>query len=374
MKRAVRAYREMSGFYRLLPLSSQLKLYVAIFFTFAPLAILCVSNITGQRAWYEVGVWMACSGLIAVGWAVSLMRNLKYLWLVIPGQLLIIILLPNWQPSADYASTHFSAEGIGLVSVIILGCIFFISFLNGEGARRLKLQAEIDLARRIHARLVPPLSLTTPRLEVYGKSVPCIETGGDLIDMVETDGKVGLYIADVSGHGVQAGVLMSMVKSAMRMKLLHSDALESLCRDLNRIFLQIDTPEFFVTLASMQFNNSSTVSYSLAGHPPILHYHRESRTLRELANQHPPLGVVPNNNFSVRTLDAVSGDLFVLFTDGLIEVVGEYDNDDGLERIAALIRKHDDQPLPQLYKTIMTAVQACGPQGDDQTLMLVRVR
>ena len=86
MSRTANAYREMSSFYRLLPFCSQLKLYIAIFFTFSPLAILCVSNITGQRAWYEVGVWMACSGFIAVGWAVSLMRNLKYLWLVIPVQ------------------------------------------------------------------------------------------------------------------------------------------------------------------------------------------------------------------------------------------------------------------------------------------------
>ena len=88
-----------------------------------------------------------------MGWAVSFMRNLKYLWLVIPGQVLIILLLAEWQPSSGVVNTSFSAEGIGLVSIIILGGVFFISFLNGEGARRLKLQAEMDLARRIHAHL-----------------------------------------------------------------------------------------------------------------------------------------------------------------------------------------------------------------------------
>ena len=81
------------------------------------------------------------------------------------------------------------------------------------------MQTELALAHAIQATLVPTLSSQVGRFEGYGKSIPSTEMGGDLIDAVESDGTLLAYIADISGHGLAAGQLMGMLKTAMRVAL-----------------------------------------------------------------------------------------------------------------------------------------------------------
>jgi serine phosphatase RsbU (regulator of sigma subunit) len=78
------------------------------------------------------------------------------------------------------------------------------------------MQTELSLAHGIQARLVPDITLQTSRFEVYGRSIPGTEMGGDLIDLIESDdGGLLAYVADISGHGLAAGQLMGMLKAAL---------------------------------------------------------------------------------------------------------------------------------------------------------------
>ena len=328
--------------------------------------------------WYESLAWMAGSGIIAVSYAYTSIRNPKFIPAAVFLNLLIIYILNTFFTSLGGSGTgvvmRVNLQWLGFILTIVLGYIFFVSFIRGEGAKSIRLQTEISLAQELHTHLVPEISLASSQIEVYGKSVSSNEVGGDLIDVIEKDGKFALFIADVSGHGVKAGVLMSMVKSSIRMKLLDSDDLGSLLKDLNQIVCQMKTPEMFVTLACFQLDGRHKSQFSLAGHPPILHYSSRTKTVNELPNQHLPLGVLPDYSFSVETLNLSSGDLLVFLTDGLTEVENKSREQFGLERISEIVRRRAEQSLPEIYSSIMSAVQAFGQQQDDQTLILARIR
>lgn len=90
-----------------------------------------------------------------------------------------------------------------------------ISFLTGEGLANLRLQTELALAHEIQTVLVPPISYKGAEFEAYGRSIPSEKVGGDLVDIVEAGGLLA-YVADVSGHGLPAGQLMGMLKTAVR--------------------------------------------------------------------------------------------------------------------------------------------------------------
>ena len=167
---------------------------------------------------------------------------------------------------------------------------------------------------------------------------------------------------------------MGMLKSAIRMQLFTPSPLDSLLSNLNQVVLQVEKPETFATFACMRFDGSPSAEYSLAGHLPILHHHRGSGTLRKLSNQHLPLGVLAEQSYGSETVKFSRGDLFVLLTDGLTEVMDNDGRQFGQEQIEALITENADKPLPELYTTVMRAVGRLAEQSDDQTLLLARVR
>jgi sigma-B regulation protein RsbU (phosphoserine phosphatase) len=105
---------------------------------------------------------------------------------------------------------------------MVLGYILLVIFINKEGIKNLRLQAEINLAQELHSNLVPKIEIVNNRFEIFGISNPTDEVGGDLIDFFENETAQTCYIADVSGHGVAAGSMMGMFKSTIRV-LLNKD-------------------------------------------------------------------------------------------------------------------------------------------------------
>ena len=246
--------------------------------------------------------------------------------------------------------------------------------IAGEGTRNLRLRTEVALAERIHSTLVPPLSLSTARFEAFGGSEPSSEVGGDLLDAVDRDGHVVLCVADVSGHGVAAGTFMGMAKSAMRMRLLSPVPLGALLDDLGEVVGQLRSPEMFLTFAGIQFDASNAAEIALAGHLPVLHWRRAAGTFDTIANQFPPLGVVARQRHTSTRVEFAPGDVFVVLTDGLTEVVDRRHAEFGLGGVMATLQRHIHAPLSTLYNEVLAAARAHGPQTDDQTLLLIRAR
>ena len=355
---------------------SRLHIYSAVFCIFGAMGLIYCMALSKTVPWYGLITWFVYSGLVAVGWAYSFTSNIKFLYVLIPSSMVIPPVarhlfgyLPGEVPHSPYHGV------VALVSIMALvgGYILFISFINREGTRTMRLVTEIRLAQQIHSRLVPPINQKVGRYEFFGRSDSSTEVGGDLIDVVEKDGRVGAFVADVSGHGVRAGVLMAMCKSAARMRLLSDDSLNGLMDDLNRVVMQVKEMDMFVTVACLQFDHGNTARFLLAGHPPILHYHKSTGKITELGSNYPPTGVVANLHHVQTDVAFETGDLFVLLTDGFLEVENKAGDQFGQERIETLIKSNASRPLTDIFDTVLKAVRDHGPQDDDQTLLLVRV-
>ena len=368
-----RYYRK--AFFRSLPTRSYLKLLIAIFFTFSTIGFVLDLWKEGQLPLWNLFLTVAYSGLIAVGFAHGVMRN----WKLIPVVLLIQFTLPFVLPgsaasfsTSEIMESRLILDGFGILSSVILGYVFFVIFISGEGIPHVRLKTEMDLAKEMHDVLVPPIQYQNQHFAIYGKSIPTSEVGGDLLDFYETENSITCYTADVSGHGVAAGLFMGMFKSAMHTSLQSNSSLATVLNTVNKSLHKLKKASMFLTASAIRFNENKTAEFSVAGHLPILHYRAHSHSIQYLTIKQIPLSVQPDYKFSTETVSFESGDVFLFLTDGLTEVSNAKDEEFELERIEALLLRNASQPIEELFQTIITEIHQHGPQRDDQTMMIVR--
>jgi serine phosphatase RsbU (regulator of sigma subunit) len=231
-----------------------------------------------------------------------------------------------------------------------------------------------EVAKAMQSTLVPPLHYRGHRLEACGQCIPKDEVGGDLMDLVADGPEVIAYVADVSGHGLRAGVLMGMIKTAMRYGLLLQRPLRDLISDLNRLLPQVKEPSMFATLAALRFDGSKEVEYVSAGHVPLLHFRKKTNDVISHQAQQLPLGLLPARGAVVtRRIPYEAGDIFALPTDGALELGVDPDAEEGLAVLARTLSSFHDYPLPEILEILQNEIRRHGPQHDDRTVLLVRV-
>jgi len=311
-------------------------------------------------------------GIVALIWVVGGLSGFGWYglgWLFYPTA---IVWAPSPIPHAMRMRILFDAIGVWVG--VTLGFRLLLSFVTTEGVAATRMQTELSLAHGIQATLVPTLSFETARFEVYGKSVPSTEMGGDLIDVVESEGSLLAYVADISGHGLPAGQLMGMLKAALRVSLQFHQEPVALLESADRVLPSVKEPDMYATIALLYFDGSAEAEYALAGHVPILHYRHGSGDTARLSMEQFPLGLIPGGHYASQRVSYAPRDLFLLLTDGITEVVNERDEEFGLDRVEGLLRQNAEQPLPQIWELVMGEVRQCGEQQDDQSLLLFRVR
>jgi serine phosphatase RsbU (regulator of sigma subunit) len=326
-----------------------------------------VSNVKGVRPVFLIFIVVlvpyVAGGLSGIGW-------LGLGWLTYP----ISLAVTPW-PIPQTLKVRILFDAIGIFISVGLGYRLLLSFVSNEGLANVQMQTELSLAHGIQATLVPNLSLQTARFEVYGKSIPSTEMGGDLIDIIENDdGNLLAYVADISGHGLAAGQLMGMLKTALRVSLQFHQQPASLLESADRVLPALKEPDMYATLALLHLDGSTQVEYALAGHLPILHYRHGSGDTARLSMEQFPLGLIPGGRYATLRIGYSPGDMFLLLTDGITEVVNERDEEFGLARLEQLLIKHAAQPLSQIWEIAMGEVRQHGVQQDDQSLLLLRIR
>ncbi|HEY5381087.1 MAG TPA: SpoIIE family protein phosphatase [Acidobacteriaceae bacterium] len=290
----------------------------------------------------------------------------------------------HWMARSFHFRTVPSEQGIHFAATSILICsitsyFFFTNFIRTEGKRSLILQNELELAHSIQQTLVPTLEIRTLRFELYGISRPSDKVGGDLVDAVLlTSGDLIAFLADISGHGLPASILMGRVKTAARTALLDaaerepSDTLPLLLNRLNIVLPQVKEPTAFATFTGFHLGADGNIFCALAASPPIVHWHASAQSISQFQEPQFPVGLLPVCQFDGFPLDASSGDLFVVATDGILEVANKQGEEFGMERLQAAIAQNHSDPLPELAGKILSAARTFGHQFDDQTILAVR--
>lgn len=359
--------------YHILRPRARFTLLAAIFFVFAPVSLLASSGLGHGWLWSDIAGWMIGSALIATSWAYAAFRGRNFWLPIVCNTLIPTIQGMYFSSSLGAGDAIVTPAAIAVVASIIVGYIMFVAFIRGEGARTMHLAAEMELAKEIHDHLVPDVRFCDDRYEILGSSSPSSEVGGDLLDLSPRPQSLHVTVADVSGHGVRAGVLMAMIKSALRTKLL-DQACASVCDDLNTVVSSLKRPDMYATAIVIELLPDHRAYFTGAGHPAVLHVGGRDGACSTWSSQNPPLGVLPGIPFEKSQLGLAPGDLLVILTDGLIEVENERGEMFGEQRILEVIRNNAGEPLEKIRQLLLESARRWGKQTDDQTLVLVRAR
>ena len=358
-----------------LPLRRSVKLLAAVFITLAAIAFFVDLLTFGAYPLWGVLLLAVTLGTLNVIAIFAQMRN-PWLLVVTLGVVWLSFFsfyhLPK-QSSPSLIRKRVIFDGAGLFAAMMIGYRLFLNFAATEGIAHVKLKTELAFAQAIQTTLAPPVRYEDSRLEAYGCTRPSDAVGGDLVDLVESDGSVFAYVADVSGHGIPAGVLMGMVKTAMRQGLLLHQPLCGLLESINRVLPAVKEPSMYATMAGLRFSDSAKAEYAAAGHLPLLHYRQAHDDVVRWTAEQFPLGLFPDLAFATQCVPCGTGDIFAIVTDGLTETVDEREEDFGLERLEQLLVQNASRTLPEIFDAVLAAVSRYGSQQDDRTLLLVRI-
>jgi serine phosphatase RsbU (regulator of sigma subunit) len=272
-------------------------------------------------------------------------------------------------------------EILGAFAILLLGggYVMFIVLLNKEGSERLRLETEVSIARGIQDSLLPSETLETAWCEIAGRTVPTSEVGGDYFDTFRiSDHEIGVAIADVSGHGVGAGILAAMTKSGLRSQLKHDPGPVKVLENLNAVLCDITQKNVFVTLAYILLNDrEKRARVATAGHPPVLHWTSPDSMVHELRTPNPGLGIQRKYSFSELVVPYAAGDTFLLYTDGITEAVNSHGEQFGSEKVLTALSANRVAGAEDLCKSVITAVwnfRGSSELADDVTVLCVKLK
>ena len=268
--------------------------------------------------------------------------------------------------SLGFAALLFS---LGYVALEIL-------FTNER--RLLSIETELEMARQIQFSILPARVPELENLRIAASYHPMTAVAGDFYQFVRSDNDhLGILVADVSGHGMPAALISSMIKVAIQSVAVHADDPAQVLGGLNRI-LSSEAHGQFASAAYVWIDTENhSALYSAAGHPPLLCWRNTSGEMQRIESNGLLFGVGPDSQYPVCSVPFESSDRFLLYTDGVTEpenAAGEAFGDRQLERV---VRNNRLQPASEMSRQVLGELQRWRPaamnQQDDITLIVVDV-
>jgi serine phosphatase RsbU (regulator of sigma subunit) len=361
-----------------LPVAARISFYAGVFALFASIAFIWLAFSRVYLSPFRIFVTVVIFASFAIGYAAAGVA--RRLWLIpvfMIAEFFLFGIVGNMYRHAPQLVTPDSPLekqlmllGIGSIASVVIGYALFIAFFYKQGSQLFRAQTEIALAGEIHRALVPAIHHKLGAFELYGASVPSGVVGGDLVDVVGDAEAWTAYVADVSGHGVAAGVLMAMFKTAVHTQP-GSASPELLLREVNRTLYPLKTNNTFVT-AGVLHSNRDGLSLTLAGHPALLRYCRSTGEVQEYPPADMPVGILPEETFTPIPVACEPGDVLLIVTDGLTEVFDAKGKEMGLGPLKVGLAQWASLPLPELFTRLREVALKAGSQLDDQTMLIVR--
>lgn len=256
-----------------------------------------------------------------------------------------------------------------------LGHVAFVTDLTDQ-------KKALLLAEEVQKSLLPQASPILAGLEVAGRSVSCDEIGGDYFDYFEMTGErpgaFGAVVGDISGHGVDAALLMTTARAFFRMRASKPGSLSEVVSDMNRYLAKdLEGTGRFMTLFSLMIDLvSGQLNWVRAGHDPALVYSPVNDGFIELMGKGLPLGVVEDAFYEELRLETLPpGGVLTVGTDGIWEAMDEKGRMFGKERFREIVRanaaKGAENILAAVYEALGGFTRGARPK-DDITLVIIK--
>lgn len=255
--------------------------------------------------------------------------------------------------------------------------------IHREASEKRSMENELQNAREVQRILLPQQDPLVPGFRISGTNLPARIISGDYYDYIDLgDQRFGIVIADVSGKGVPAGLLMAMCRSALRSVASGENSPSKVMADVNRqLFPDIREDMFISMTYSILDAATGKLTLSRAGHEPALFFRHETGKVELLRSPGLALGIDSGAVFERVTRDEVvelkSGDCVLYYTDGVKEAVDSEDEEFGMERLSEIFRL----AAPLGAEAVLARIQedlkhftGKGPQMDDITLVVIEKR
>jgi sigma-B regulation protein RsbU (phosphoserine phosphatase) len=337
------------------------------------LALLAVATLAvgRQTIFYQINAVLIIAGLTMLVLISMSRRSLDRDAVVIRRGLLIFAAFIFWENFRNLL-------GISLPDIEPIGFVAFLGSLGYVAARQTlqrdlqlsEIQKELEVARRMQLSILPAGFPKSANFRVAARYVPMTSVAGDFYDFIVADDKqAGLLIADVSGHGVPAALIASMVKLAATSQRANAADPAKLLAGMNAALCG-NTQDQFVTAAYVHLDSiSGRLQYSAAGHPPMLLL-RDGKVL-EIAENGLMLAAFDFATYTSATRPLEAGDRLLLYTDGLIEAANGKGDFFGQEALSGALRETAELPPAAAADKIISLIQRWAVSQDDDLTVLI---
>ena len=292
-------------------------------------------------------------------------------FIVIRRGLVIFVVFAVWENIRGMLGLPFpNVEPIGFVAFLIaLGYVAARQTLRRD-QQLSEIQKELEVARRIQLSILPDGFPNSANFLVAARYVPMTSVAGDFYDFVAADNqRAGLLIADVSGHGVPAALIASMVKVAATSQRANAANPARLLAGMNSVLCG-NTQQQFVTAAYVYLDSQTRkLHYSAAGHPPMLLL--RDGEVREVVENGLMLAAFDFATYSNATHLLKPGDRLLLYTDGIVEAESAKGEFFGQESLSTLLRQTSAIAPAFAADRIISAVQQWAASQDDDLTVLI---
>jgi serine phosphatase RsbU (regulator of sigma subunit) len=244
------------------------------------------------------------------------------------------------------------------------------------------LRKDLEGAKNVQQAFFPAQTFAIPCISCETFYQPAHSIGGDYYDFLSLqDGRWGIAIADVSGKGIAAALIMAGLQASLRAQALHPHLdLSARIGDVNRLVYESSPADFFASLFYAEYEPVSRVlKYVNAGHnsPIVVRRRNGLCELLQLNSQDMPVGISADSRFTTTTFQLAIDDVVVAYTDGIIEADNPHGEEWGVRNLEDLLRSCSDATSEQIVDHILEEVSAFAngqPQRDDVTLVVMTVQ
>jgi phosphoserine phosphatase RsbU/P len=245
-------------------------------------------------------------------------------------------------------------------------------------ARQLQaIRRELDTARHIQSSILPRELPAQAGLDLAARYIPMTAVAGDFYDFLIVDEKrTGVLIADVSGHGMPAALIASMLKIALAAQKAHAADPARVLAELNSILCGKFEDHYVTAAYALIDTETRTLTCAGAGHPPLLLRERLTGQVRPILENGLFLGFFPHASYTAIEVPFREGDSLLLYTDGVTDMTGASDEPFGQERLSGVLGANPDLAASAFADTLVACLdgfsgRASGREPDDDVTFVV---
>ncbi|MGA9406530.1 MAG: PP2C family protein-serine/threonine phosphatase [Bacteroidota bacterium] len=284
--------------------------------------------------------------------------------------LVLGIILLVWSPVVIMTNKHVEITDFHLIGGAVILLVLMLELKD-----KLLAKDELVAGKRVQQALMPAQSPSVQGWSLWIYSRPANEVGGDLIDFLrQSENRFGVALADVSGKGLQAALIMAKLQATLKALAPDYDSIGKLITKLNAIVHRDGLPNSFASLVYAEVSsNSGTVRFVNAGHlPPIV---LAASGLQEMQKGGAALGLMGSTVYEERQLELQSGDVFLVYSDGLTEASNERGEFFGSERLLKRLPLLRNRSPEEIGKALLGEIDFFvndAPPNDDISLVILK--